>query len=295
MVPEEHLARVAGLNQTMQGALSIVSPLLGAFLLGILSLHSIMAIDVVTAGFAIAPLFFVHIPQPQRRVGATAEGGKPSLLDDVREGLSYIWHWPGLLAVLCMAAVLNFFLWPAFSLVPILVTKHFGGQALQLGWMNSAWGVGLVLGGLVLGVWGGFRRRIVTTMMGLIGLGLGTLLVGLTPATAFWMGVGSLFLVTFMMAICNGPLQAIYQVAVPPEMQARVFTVIGSISQAMAPLGMAVAGPVADALGVPFWYVTGGLVCMLMGFSALFVPAIMHLEDSHRVQDESSVAPLGLR
>ncbi len=295
MVPEEHLARVAGLNQTMQGALSIVSPLLGAFLLGILSLHSIMAIDVVTAGFAIAPLFFVHIPQPQRRVGAAAEGSKPSLWADVREGLSYIWHWPGLLATLCMAAVLNFFLWPAFSLVPILVTKHFGGQALQLGWMNSAWGVGLVLGGLVLGVWGGFRRRMVTTMMGLIGLGLGTLLVGLTPATAFWMGVGSLFLVTFMMAICNGPLQAIYQVAVPPEMQARVFTVIQSISQAMAPLGMAVAGPVADALGVPFWYVTGGLVCILMGLGAFFVPAIMHLEDGHRAQDESSVAPLGLR
>jgi len=71
--------------------------------------------------------------------------------------------------------------------------------------------------------------------------------------------------------------------------------VIGSISQAMAPLGMAVAGPVADALGVPFWYVTGGLVCVLMGLGAFFVPAIMHLEDSHRAQDESSVAPLGLR
>ena len=295
MVPEEHLARVAGLNQTMQGALSIVSPPLGAFLLGILSLHSIMAIDVVTAGFAIAPLFFVHIPQPQRRVGAAAEGSKPSLWADVREGLSYIWHWPGLLATLCIAAVINFFLWPAFSLVPILVTKHFGGQALQLGWMNSAWGVGLVLSGLVLGVWGGFRRRMVTTMMGLIGLGLGTLLVGLTPATAFWMGVGSLFVVTFMMAISNGPLQAILQVAVPPEMQARVFTVIGSMSQAMAPLGMAVAGPVADALGVPFWYVTGGLVCILMGVIALFIPMIMHLEDSHRAQDEFSVALPGLR
>ncbi|GAH69749.1 unnamed protein product, partial [marine sediment metagenome] len=146
---------------------------------------------------------------------------------------------------MCMAAVVNFFLWPAFSLVPILVTKHFGGQALQFGWMNSAWGAGLVLGGLVLSVWGGFRRRIVTSLMGLIGLGLGTLLVGLTPATALGMGAGGLFLVTFVMAMCNGPLQALFQATVAPEMQARVFTVIQSMSPAMAPLGMAVAGPVA--------------------------------------------------
>ena len=295
MVPEKHLSRVAGLNQTMQGALSIASPPLGALLLGILPLHAIMGIDVGTAAFAIAPLFFILIPQPQRRAeAAAAEGGKPSVWADVREGLSYIWHWPGVLAVMCMAAVVNFFLWPAFSLVPILVTKHFGGGALQLGWMNSAWGVGLVLGGLVLSVWGGFRRRIVTSMMGLIGLGLGILLVGLTPATAFWLGAGGLFFATLMMAICNGPIQALFQTVVPPEMQARFFTVIGSMSAAMAPLGMAVAGPVADALGVRVWYVMGGVVCILMGIGAFFVPPIMHLEDSRHahavVEGERPVA-----
>jgi DHA3 family macrolide efflux protein-like MFS transporter len=44
--------------------------------------------------------------------------------------------------------MLNFFVNPAMSLMPILVTRHFGGEALRLGWMNSAWGVGLVVGGL---------------------------------------------------------------------------------------------------------------------------------------------------
>lgn len=65
-------------------------------------------------------------------------------------------------------------------------------------------------------------------------------------------------------------------------MQARVFTVIGSMSAATAPLGMAAAGPVADGLGVRFWYVTGGTVCILMSKGAFFVPAIMHREDSRR-------------
>ena len=49
---------------------------------------------------------------------------------------------------------------PAMSLMPLLITNHFGGKALQLGWMSSAWGVGLVLGGLLLGAWGGFKKRI---------------------------------------------------------------------------------------------------------------------------------------
>jgi DHA3 family macrolide efflux protein-like MFS transporter len=274
---------VGGLNQTMQGALSIVSPPLGALLLSILPLHTIMAIDVGTAAFGIAPLFFVLIPQPLRRAEGTGAGaGRPTLWADVREGLSYIGRWPGLLTMIVMSTVVNFFLWPAFSLVPILVTSHYGGGAMQLAWMNSSWGLGLVVGGLILSVWGGFRRRVVTSLSGLIGLGVGTLLIGVMPATAFWFAAGSLFLATAMMAISNGPAFALFQTIVAPEMQARVFTVIGSMSAAMAPLGMAVAGPVADALGVRFWYVTGGAVCILMAVGAFFVPAIMHLEDNHR-------------
>jgi len=60
MVPDEQLARVAGMNQTLYGVMTIVTPPLGAFLMSILPLHWIMAIDVITAAFAIAPLFFVH-------------------------------------------------------------------------------------------------------------------------------------------------------------------------------------------------------------------------------------------
>ena len=52
---------------------------------------------------------------------------------------------------------------PAFSLVPILVTRHFGDAALELEWFNSMFGAGTLLGGLVLSLWGGFWRRIVTT------------------------------------------------------------------------------------------------------------------------------------
>jgi len=280
MVPDKHLSRVAGLNQTTQGARDIVSPPLGALLLSLLPLHAIMAMDVVTAAFAVLPLFFVYIPQPERSTPAV--GSRLSLWGEVREGLRYVWSWPGLFAMLIMATVINFLLYPAFSLLPILVTKHFGGQALQLGWMNSAWGIGVVLGGLTLSVWGGFRRRILTTMSGLIGMGLGTLLIGLSPATAFPLALGAMFIAGLMNPITNGPVQAIFQTVVAPEMQGRVFTLIGSACAAMSPLGLAIAGPVADALGVRVWFVMGGIMCVAMGIVSFLTPALMHLEDNHR-------------
>jgi len=279
MVPEEHLSRVAGLNQTLHGVLDIVAPPVGALLLGVLPLQGILFIDVGTAAMAIAPLLFIPIPQPKRRGG---EDGTFSLGRDLREGFRYVWGWPGLLGLLAMAAVLNFLLIPAFSLTPILVTRHFGGGALQLGWLDSAWGIGAVAGGLLLSVWGGFRRRMVTSLMGIIGIGIGTLIVGLAPATVFWMAWTGVLFIGLMSPVANGPLMAIIQARVDPEVQGRVFTLLRSASGAMSPLGMAIAGPVADWMGVRTWYWVGGVACVVMGVGAFFVPAILYLEENHR-------------
>lgn len=291
MVPEEHLARVAGLNQTMQGALNIVAPPIGALLLNTLPLHGILLIDVVTAMLAILPLTWVQVPQPPRKIAA---GAPSSLWGDMRDGLRYVWSWPGLMLLGLMATVLNFLFNPAFSLTPILVTKHFAGQALQLAWMNSAWGVGIVVGGLTLGVWGGFRRRMVTSLAGLIGMGAATLFIGLAPATAFWLALSSMFAAGFMNVMCNGPLNAVFQSKVAPDMQGRVFMLIGSVTGAMSPLGMAIAGPVSDALGVRFWFVVAGTVCVLMGIAASFVPALMNLENTNGQVADEAVVPVAV-
>lgn len=294
MVPEKHLSRVAGLNQSLRGGVNIVGPPLGALLLQVLPLQGILGIDVGTALVAILPLLFVHIPQPE----SEAEGGGPmgqvSILEDVRQGFRYVRGWPGLFAVLIMATMINLLLTPASSLMPILVTDHFGGEALQLGGMESAWGGGVVVGGLILGVWGGFRRRIFTSMVGLTGIGLGFLLVGLAPSTAFVLAVGAMFLAGVMNPITNGPLFSIIQSSVDPGMQGRVFALVQSMATAATPLGMLIAGPVADALGVRVWYVVGGLGCLSMGIGGFFVPVIVHLEDDRgaSVREAGSMAPM---
>jgi MFS transporter, DHA3 family, macrolide efflux protein len=57
MVPDKHLARVAGANQTLQGLLSIFAPPLGALLIELFSTQNVLLIDVGTALLAILPLF----------------------------------------------------------------------------------------------------------------------------------------------------------------------------------------------------------------------------------------------
>ena len=295
MVPKEHLARVAGLNQTLQGALNVVSPPLGAILLGLLPLHGIMAIDVATAVAAIGPLFFVTIPQPEKPETTDADaGGQPSLWRDMRAGLRYVWEWPGLRAVLGMAMIINFVINPAFSLMPLLVTEHFKGGALQLGWLESSWGIGMLLGGLLLSVWGGFRRRVYTSLTGLVLSGISIMGLGLVPANGFWLALGTLFVSGFMNPLINGPFFAILQATVAPDMQGRVFTLAGSLSQAMMPLSLAVAGPVGDLVGVRSWYVAGGAIFALIGAASFFVPAIVNIErnhNGHTEEDKASPAP----
>jgi DHA3 family macrolide efflux protein-like MFS transporter len=299
MVPKTHLPRIAGMNQTIRGVVDIASPPLAALLLVLVPLHSILIIDVVTATVAISALFIVRVPKPPRAevpAGMTA----PSLWADVRMGFRYLRDRPGLLAIGIVASVLNFLVWPSMALTPILVTNHFRGQAIQLGWLNSTWGIGLVSGGLLLSVWGGFKRRVSTAIMGVVGLGLGILLVGLTPSTAFGLAMVGLFCGGAMHSMTQGASFALLQEVVAPEMQGRVFTSLGSLTSAMAPLGMAIAGPVAELLGVRWWYIGAGAAQVILGIAVLFVPAIMLLEEQQsrraaRAQAPESVARTPLK
>jgi DHA3 family macrolide efflux protein-like MFS transporter len=281
MVPQEHLGRVAGLNQTIGGAVNIISPPLGAYLLSILPPHGIMAIDVLTAVFAIVPLFFVHIPQPEKAGAVQGTQAKPTLWTDMREGLRYVKGWPGLLGICLLATLLNLSIMPAMSLMPLLITEHFGGDALQLGWMNSAWGVGMVSGGLLLGAWGGFKKRVVTVLAGIVGLGVGVLTVGLTPATIFPLALAAFFFGAMMNALCNGSAFALLQQVVAPEMQGRVFALVMAVCNMATPFGLAIAGPLADAVGIRALYVAGGLAQVILGIGGFFIPAIMSVESNN--------------
>ena len=107
LVPPEQLARVAGLNQMLQGGMIIVAPPVGALLLGVLPMQGVLAVDVVTAFLAVASLSVIAIPQPTGESGTAAQSR--SFWSEMRAGLRYTLGWPGLMAILMMATAIDFF------------------------------------------------------------------------------------------------------------------------------------------------------------------------------------------
>ena len=279
MVPHEHLTRVQGINQMLEGGLGIIGAPLGALLLAALPMQGILAVDVVTALFAIIPLLFIAVPQPEKSAEEMATGQKTPYWTQMRQGLAYVWAWPGILFLMLLAMLVNFVLTPVISLQPLLIADHFGGGAWQFGAMQSVFGVGIIIGGLVLGAWGGFKKRIHTSLVGMVGLGVGISLIGLAPANLFWLAVVGGFIGGSMIAMVNGPVRAILQIAVAPDMQGRVMSLIVSLATAMTPLGLMLAGPLADQFGVRPWFIVAGVATILVGLTGFFIPALLAVED----------------
>ena len=149
------------------------------------------------------------------------------------------------------------------------------------GW-NRPWGLALFAGGALLGVWGGFQRKILTSMLGLMGMGAGTLILALAPASAISLAVGGAFLVGLANPITMGPFFAVIQSTVEPDMQARIFSLLWSIGGGMAPIGLMIAGPVADRVGIQAWFYLGGSLCIFMGLAGFVHPG----GDEYRGEDE---------
>lgn len=139
----------------------------------------------------------------------------------------------------------------------------------------------MIAGGVLLSTWGGFNRRVVTVMLGIIGMGVGVVMIGLAPAQSFWMALAGMAVMGVTNPLANGPLHAILQATVKPEMQGRVMSLTSSAATAMTPLSLAVAGPLSDLVGIRAWYLFGGAVCLLMGMAGFLTPAIMKVESNH--------------
>jgi DHA3 family macrolide efflux protein-like MFS transporter len=285
MVPDRQLARVQGANQALEGALNIAAAPIAAVLLGMLPVEGILSIDILTALAAVGLLLRLRIPQPAR----PADAARPaSFLEttwkDVAEGIRYVRHWTGLCALLAAGVCFNALLQPALMLLPILVRRSLDGTALSLGGIQAAFGTGIAAGGAVLGVWGGFRRRVGTVLLGLAGLGACLLAAGVHPAgSAAWIA-GCLFGCGAMMAVIHGALFAVIQSTVAPDMQGRVMSLTLSVVGVAVPIGMAAAGPLADRWEPEYWFAAAGIACLGMAAAAAASPAVRRLEDRTHVR-----------
>jgi MFS family permease len=313
MVSKEKLSRANGMMFAIESGPSVFAPMLAGALLPALKLQGILIIDVATFLLAIGSLLSVHVPQP----AATVEGqeGKGNLLKEALYGFKYIFVRRSLLGLLLLFLALNFvggMAWPVFA--PFILART-GNNSTALGATQSAWAVGAVVGSLLVSVWGGFKRRMTSIVVGEILTGiLSLILFGLGRGFLFWMAVASLGAI--FMPFVNGASQAIWQAKVAPDVQGRVFTTRRLIAWLMDPITPIVAGALADYVtepamqsqtglaqalgwlvgnepgsGMALQFVLAGLayLSLIVGVY-LFVPAIRDLED--RLPDHDQMEKL---
>jgi DHA3 family macrolide efflux protein-like MFS transporter len=193
------------------------------------------------------------------------------------QGFRYILSWKGLAILMLLSALLNFFLLPPFTLLPIMVTTHLDGDVLKLGWLESAFGIGVIAGGLILGAWGGFKKSMITVLSGVAVAGIAVIGLGFTSMSLFLLGVCACFIIGTGLTFANAPVMAIIQKVVANDMQGRVFSLLGAIGAAVTPLGLAIAGPLADSFGISCLYFIAGAATVILCITTLFIPSVMNL------------------
>ena len=279
LVPRERLTNIAGLNQFLDSTLEIATPALGAIAIATMSIGGVLLIDMVTALIAIIPLLFIAIPQPDRKPDQKKSTGPLQALNrDVKAGFQYVIQWKGLLLAFLFATVSNFFILPAFNLLPIMVSRDFQYGVDVLAITNTIIGIAMAVGSIIISIWGGFKRKMFTMAMGVSMMGVGFLFFGLAPFNRYLFVLIGAAIFGLNNPFLNAPMSALLQESVEPEMQGRVFSLLVTTARAAIPLGMIVAGPLADQVNVQTWYIAGGIYCLFMGISLISIPAIRNLD-----------------
>ncbi len=279
LVPEDWLNRVAGMNQTLQGVMTIAAAPLGALAMAILPTQGALMIDidVVTAVLGIVPLLFFQIPQPLRSQGSNSP---LSILHDIREGAVYIYHKRGLFALYIITGLVVLTLMPTFSLTPLLVKHHFNSGVNEVALMEGISGIGIILGGILIGFWKFPFRRVVVIMLSFT-VSCGTVaLTALAPGNMLWLAIFWWFLSGFTFSTGHAPMMALLQTIIPNELQGRILSLLTMVFGFAGPIGLLVAGPIGEAYGVRVVFIAGGILSALVCIVSLVIKPLWNIEKS---------------
>ncbi len=272
LVPNDWLPRVAGMNQAMAGIMTIAAAPLGALALAFLPFQGALMIDVVTAVLGIVPLFIYAIPQTKRLETKT------SVWTDFKEGLAYVKNRQGLLMLYGLLGLVVLTVMPTFALTPLLVKQHFGGGVNEVALMEGLAGIGMIAGGILISINPLFKKRIVTLLISFI-VSCGTVaLTALAPSNALWLATIWWTLSGITFSTGNAPMMAIIQTSVPNQIQGRVLSLMTTVMGLAGPIGLAIAGPLGDAIGVRGVFIVGGTLSAIVCALGFFSSRLMQIE-----------------
>lgn len=272
LVPASFLPRAAGLNQTLQGIMTVAAAPLGALAIGVMPLGFALGIDVVTALLGIVPLLLFRVPQPP-----VTPSRETSLWTEFKEGVALIWNHPGLRRLYGLLGAIVLAILPSFTLLPLLVKTHFGGGAGDVALMEGLSGVGMIVGGLIITALAP-NRYVPWVLLSFAVACLALALTAFAPSDSFWLAV--VWWVTSGVAFImgNAPFTALLQSTIPNRLQGRALSLLGTVMGLAGPVGLALAGPLGEWLGVRWLFAAQGLLGTLVCLLGLLSPSLRRLD-----------------
>lgn len=247
MVPKGQYGRASGMRSMAEAASQIAAPMLAGLFVTLIDISGVMVVDIVTFVVAMITLFAVRFPTTQSQ---TRETRNP-FQSELKTGIRYIWERRGLFGLLLNFVGINLFAAITyFAVLPPMILARSGGNEMALGSVQGALGVGALVGGLVMSVWGGPRRKIHGALgYTAVSFLCGDFLFAIGRTLPVWLVAAAAS--SFFIPLLVGSNRAIWQAKVAPDVQGRVFAVQGALQTATIPLGYLLAGPLADKLFEP--------------------------------------------
>ncbi len=263
MVPPDKLMKINGINGSLQSVIMLLSPIVSAGLLSFASLGNIFFIDVFTAIIGISILFFIPIKAHKK----STETHKTGYYDDLKEGLKYTRENVFVREMLILYTFYFFLITPAAFLSQIAIARTFGDEVWRLSANEIAFSGGMMLGGIVIAWWGGFKNGINTIALCCLIIGIACIML-IIPN--FYMFLGMMFIMGIFVSFFSAVEMSLFQKKVEEEKQGRVFSLIQIVATAIMPFGMIVFGPLGDLIKIELLFLVSGILIVLLSISVFF-------------------------
>lgn len=270
LVPQDMLTKVNAVNGTIQALVTLVSPMLSGALLIIASIEIVFFIDVITAAIAVLVLFlFLQVPAHTKALQNPTIG----YFSDMREGFTYINKHEYVKKLFLFCAFYFVLVSPVAFLTPLQVTRSFGGDVWRLTAIEVTFSIGMMVGGILMASWGGFKNKIHSLMLSTLIIGGSTFALGIIPVFTIYLAF--MGLAGIAMPIFNTPFTVLLQEKVEGDYLGRVFGVVGMIASTMMPLGMLLFGPLSDIIKIEWLLIGTGVLIFIEGFFLLGSKALI--------------------
>ena len=274
LVPEDQIMRFNGINATMQSVVQFAAPAAAGVLLTINTLSSTLIIDTATAIVGIGLLSAVIIPKQ------AIQNKETSVFIDMKIGIKYTLSDKLIGKVLTVYGLFIFLCVPAGFLSQLFVSRVYGETYWYLSAVELAGFIGMVAGGILMSIWGGFKSRVTTMSVGLIAFGSLAIGMGLSKQFALYLTLMIIYGVAITMV--QTATTTLIQEKAEMSMQGRVFGLLGAMYSGFLPVGMAIFGPMADEISLKWIMIGSGIALIAL---SIFVGTNKEMRLSYHIKN----------